>query len=48
MIEPMYMATAISFFKMKITPIHMYSIQSAVHIRNKLDDPEKFQDNTLT
>ena len=47
MIEPMYMATALSPFRMKITLTHVCSIQSAIHIRNKLDDPAKFQSNTL-
>jgi hypothetical protein len=45
--EPMYMATAISLFRMKITLTHINSIQSAIHIRNEHDDPAKFQSNTL-
>jgi hypothetical protein len=47
MIEPLYMATAISLFRMKITLTHIYGIQSAIHIGNELDDPAKFQSNTL-
>lgn len=47
MTEPMYMATAISLFRMKNTLTHIYSIQSAIHIRSELDDPAKFQSNTL-
>jgi hypothetical protein len=47
MIESMYMATAISLFRMKITLTHIHSIQSEIHIRNELDDPAKFQSNTL-
>jgi hypothetical protein len=47
MSEPIYMATAISLFRMKITLTHIYSIQSAIHIRNELDDPAKFQSNIL-
>jgi len=45
MIEPMYMATAISLFRMKITLTHINSIQSAIHVRNELDEPAKFQSN---
>jgi hypothetical protein len=47
MSEPIYMATAISLFRMKITLTHIYSIQSAIHIGNELDDLAKFQINTL-
>jgi hypothetical protein len=37
----MYMETDISLLRIKITLIHIYSTQSATHVRNKLEESAK-------